>query len=193
MRPVSSRENEGRGEMKKEKWTCWIDEEKKAEGAVVGTRKAVLDWMKKTYPGLRKARDGEMVPAWYFFWENDVEHYRSAKGEDLYLVRGPAEEERKAPTAEEEKRLEKALRSHRGNRIKYDREGFEAERKDEGERQEEGRFRMTRLQTRLPRPYWRRRVCRQGNRGRNWSRSRVGIMFSPGCFATTTCGLSSTL
>ena len=73
--------------MKKEKWTCWIDEEKKAEGAIVGGRKAVLDWMKKTYPGLRKTRDGEVVPAWFFFWENDAEHYRSAKGEDLYLVR----------------------------------------------------------------------------------------------------------
>lgn len=99
--------------MGKVKWTCWIDEEKKAEGAVVGTRKAALDWMKKTYPGLRKARDGEMVPAWYFFWENDAEHYQSAKGEDLYLVRGPAEEERKAPTPEEEKRLEKAIRNYR--------------------------------------------------------------------------------
>ena len=54
--------------MRKVNWTCWIDEEKKAEGAVVGARKVVLDWMKKTYPGLRKARDGEMVPAWYFFW-----------------------------------------------------------------------------------------------------------------------------
>ena len=50
-----------------------------------------------------------------------------------------AEEERKAPTAEEEKRLEKALRSHRGNRIKYDREGFEAERKDEGEKARRGK------------------------------------------------------
>ena len=99
--------------MEKVKWTCWIDEEKKAKGAVVGTRKAVLDWMKKTYPGLRKARDGEMVPAWYFFWENDAEHYQSAKGEDLYLVRGPAEEERKAPTPEEEKRLEGAIRNYR--------------------------------------------------------------------------------
>ena len=98
--------------MRKVNWTCWIDEEKKAEGAVVGTRKAALDWMKKTYPGLRKARDGEMVPAWYFFWENDAEHYQSAKGEDLYLVRGPAEEERKAPTPEEEKRLEESLSNY---------------------------------------------------------------------------------
>lgn len=98
--------------MKKVTWTCWVDEEKKAKGAVVGTRKVVLDWMKKTYPGLRKARDGEMVPAWYFFWENDVEHYQSAKGEDLYLVRGPAEEERKAPTPAEEKRLEKSLSNY---------------------------------------------------------------------------------
>lgn len=100
-------------EMEKVKWTCWIDEEKKAKGAVVGTRKAVLDWMKKTYPGLRKARNEGMVPAWYFFWENDAEHYQSGKGEDLYLVRGPAEEERKSPTPEEEKRLEKALRNYR--------------------------------------------------------------------------------
>ena len=99
--------------MKKEKWTCWVDEEKKADGAIVDTKKAVLDWMKKTYPGLRKASDGDMVPAWYFFWENDAEHYQSGKGEDLYLVRGPAEEERNAPTPEEEKRLEKAIRNYR--------------------------------------------------------------------------------
>ena len=98
--------------MEKVKWTCWIDEEKKAKGAVVGTRKAVLDWMKKTYPGLRKARDGEMVPAWYFFWENDVEHYQSANGEDLYLVRGPAEEYRKESTPAEEKSLEQAIRNY---------------------------------------------------------------------------------
>ena len=56
--------------MKKVTWTCWVDEEKKAKGAVVGTRKSVLDWMRKTYPGLRKAWNGEMTPAWYFFWEN---------------------------------------------------------------------------------------------------------------------------
>ena len=98
--------------MKKEKWTCWIDEEKKADGAIVGTRKAVLDWMKKTYPGLRKARDGEMVPAWYFFWENGVEHYQSANGEDLYLVRGPAEGYRKESTPAEEKALEQAIRNY---------------------------------------------------------------------------------
>ena len=77
----------------------------------MGTKKAVLDWMKKTYPGFRKASDVDMVPAWYFFWENDAEHYQSAKGENLYLVRGPAEEERKSPTPEEEKRLEKAIRN----------------------------------------------------------------------------------
>lgn len=103
--------------MEKVKWTCWIDEEKKANGAIVGTRTAVLGWMKKTYPGLRKARDGEMVPAWYFFWKNDVEHYQSAKGEDLYLVRGPTEEEREAPTPEEEKRLEKAISNYARKRM----------------------------------------------------------------------------
>ena len=79
----------------------------------MGTKKAVLDWMKKTYLGLRKASDVDTVPAWYFFWENDAEHYQSGKGEDLYLVRGPAEEERKSPTPEEEKRLEKAIRNYR--------------------------------------------------------------------------------
>ena len=99
--------------MKKVTWTCWVDEEKKAKGAVVGTRKSVLDWMRKTYPGLRKAWNGEMTPAWYFFWENDAEHYQSADGEDLYLVRCPAEEERKAPSPEEEKALEQALKNYR--------------------------------------------------------------------------------
>ena len=117
--------------MKKEKWTCWIDEGKKAEGAVVGTRKAVLDWMKKTYPGLHKAQDGEIVPAWFFFWKNDAEHYQSANGEDLYLVNGPTEECRKEPSPEEEKELEKTLKHYRKIRIKQNRERFEAERKDE--------------------------------------------------------------
>ena len=36
--------------MKKEKWACWVDEEKKADGAIVGTKKAVLDWMKNLNP-----------------------------------------------------------------------------------------------------------------------------------------------
>ena len=115
--------------MKKEKWTCWVDEEKNADGAIVGTKKAVLDWMKKTYPGLRKASDGDMVPAWYFFWENDAEHYQSGKGEDLYLVRGPAEEGRNAPTPEEEKELENALKRYRRIHIKQIRERLKAERK----------------------------------------------------------------
>ena len=120
--------------MKKEKWTCWIDEGKKAEGAVVGTRKAVLDWMKKTYPGLHKAQDGEIVPAWFFFWKNDAEHYQSANGEDLYLVKGPTEECRKEPTQEEEKELEKALKRYRGIRIKQERERFEKERKNDAKK-----------------------------------------------------------
>lgn len=120
--------------MKKEKWTCWVDEEKKADGAIVGTKKAVLDWMKKTYPGLRKASDVDMVPAWYFFWENDAEHYQSGKGEDLYLVRGPAEEERNAPTPEEEKELENALKRYRRIHIKQIRERLKAERKDEAKK-----------------------------------------------------------
>ena len=120
--------------MGKVTWTCWVDEEKKAEGAVVGTRKAVLNWMKKTYPGLRKARDGEIVPAWYFFWENDIERYQSAKGEDLYLVRGPAEECHEEPTPEEEKELEKALKRYRRICGKQGRERFEAKRKYEGKK-----------------------------------------------------------
>ena len=100
-------------EMVKMKWTCWIDEEKKADGAIVGGKKAVLNWMKKTYPGLRKASDVDMVPAWYFFYENDAEHYQSGKGEDLFLVRGPDEEYRKVPTPEEEGTLEKALKNYK--------------------------------------------------------------------------------
>lgn len=104
--------------MKKEKWTCWIDEEKKPEGAIVGTRKAVFDWMKKAYPGLRKTRDGEVVPAWYLFWENDAGHYQSAKGEDLYLVRCPAEECWEGTSPDEEKELEQAIKEYRKLHIK---------------------------------------------------------------------------
>ena len=33
------------------KWTCWVDEEVKAKGAIVGSREDVLGWMEATYPG----------------------------------------------------------------------------------------------------------------------------------------------
>ena len=118
-------------EMGKVKWTCWIDEEKKADGAIVGSRNAVLDWMKKTYHGLRKARDGEIVPSWFRFWENDAEHYQSAKGEDVYLVKEPTEEGRRDPTPEEEKALEMALKRYRRICTKQNRERLEKERKVE--------------------------------------------------------------
>ena len=96
------------------KWTCWVDEEVKAEGAIVGPREAVLGWMKATYPGLRRVRENVMVPAWYFFYENDAEHYQSEGGEDLYLVRSSLAEGWQKIAPAEEAKLEKALKRYRG-------------------------------------------------------------------------------
>ena len=98
------------------KWTCWVDEEVKAEGAIVGSREAVLEWMEATYPGLRKVRENVMVPAWYFFYEDDAELYETENGDDLYLVRGPFIEDRPEITPAEEARLEQALKSYREKR-----------------------------------------------------------------------------
>ena len=95
------------------KWTCWVDEEVKAEGAIVGSRESVLEWMKATYPGLCKVRENVMVPAWYFFYEDDAELYETENGDDLYLVRGPAIEDRPEITPEEEAKLEQALKNYR--------------------------------------------------------------------------------
>ena len=95
------------------KWTCWVDEEVKAEGAIVGSREAVLEWMEATYPGLRKVRENVMVPAWYFFYEDDAELYETENGDDLYLVCGPFIEDRPEITPAEEAKLEQALKSYR--------------------------------------------------------------------------------
>ena len=95
-----------------EKWTCWVDEEVKAEGAIVGSREDVLWWMKATYPGLRRVRDNVMVPAWYFFYENDADIYETENGRELFLVRGPFADDRLEIAPAEEAKLEKALKRY---------------------------------------------------------------------------------
>ena len=95
------------------KWTCWVDEEVKAKGAIVGSREAVLEWMEATYLGLRKVRENVMVPAWYFFYEADAEPYETENGDVLYLVRGSSVEDRLEITPAEEAKLEQVLKSYK--------------------------------------------------------------------------------
>ena len=68
------------------KFTCLKDEGEKADGAIEGSKRQVLAWMKKTFPGLRKVEGQEMVPAWQFFYKGDSTAYKTADGKQLYLV-----------------------------------------------------------------------------------------------------------
>lgn len=68
------------------KFTCLKDESEKADGAIEGSKRQVLAWMKKTFPGLSKVEGQEMVPAWQFFYKGDSTAYKTADGKQLYLV-----------------------------------------------------------------------------------------------------------
>ena len=70
--------------MMNEKWTCLINEEKKAEGAIVGNREVVLDWMKRTYPGI--SRSTGMMTAFEFFHKGKAEAYNTRDGKTVYLA-----------------------------------------------------------------------------------------------------------
>lgn len=76
--------NERKEKMINEKWTCLINEGRKAEGAIVGNREAVLDWMKMTYPGIR--RSNGVMTAFEFFHKGKSEAYNTRDGKTVYLA-----------------------------------------------------------------------------------------------------------
>ena len=55
------------------KFTCLNDKGEKIDGAIEGAKGKVLAWMKKTFPGVRKAMPQELVPAWVFVHIGEIE------------------------------------------------------------------------------------------------------------------------
>lgn len=68
------------------KFTCLNDKEKKVAGAIIGAKKDVLAWMKETFPGIRKPTERDMVSAFEFFYEGEIEAYETSDGKNLYLA-----------------------------------------------------------------------------------------------------------
>ncbi len=69
------------------KFTCLTDDGEVAEGAIEGTKKQVLAWMKKSFPGIHKSSDQEFMPAWLFFCDmGESTIYETLEGKNLYLV-----------------------------------------------------------------------------------------------------------
>ena len=68
------------------KFTCINDREVKINGAIEGTKEQVLAWMKKTFPGICKRVDSEMMSAMEFFYEGEITAYKTADGENVYLA-----------------------------------------------------------------------------------------------------------
>lgn len=68
------------------KFMCLTHGGEKAKGTIEGTKQQVLDWMKKEFPGIRKAADQEMMPAWQFFYRGETATYETADGKELYLA-----------------------------------------------------------------------------------------------------------
>lgn len=77
--------------MKKSKmFTCMDFDGNKVEGAIEGTKKQVLAWMKETFPGLHRPTSEEeeamMVGAFLFFFEGEITEYLTADGAEVYLA-----------------------------------------------------------------------------------------------------------
>ena len=68
------------------KFTCINDREAKIDGAIEGTKTQVLAWIKKTFPGICKRRESEMMTSIEFFYEGEITAYKTADGENVYLA-----------------------------------------------------------------------------------------------------------
>ena len=68
------------------KFTCINDKRAKIDGAIEGTKTEVLEWMKKTFPGIRDHWDDEMMTALEFFYEGEITAYKTVDGEYVYLA-----------------------------------------------------------------------------------------------------------
>ena len=77
------------------KFTCINDKETKVDGALEGTKAEVLEWMKKTFPGLCERGESEMMSALEFFYAGEIKAYKTADGANVYLAEVVKEECRK--------------------------------------------------------------------------------------------------
>lgn len=68
------------------KFTCINDKETKVEGAIEGTKAEVLEWMKKTFPGIGERGESKMMTALEFFYEGEIKAYQTADGSNVYLA-----------------------------------------------------------------------------------------------------------
>ena len=68
------------------KFTCLRDGGEKVKGAIEGSKEQVLAWMKRKYPGIRKAADQDMMPAWQFFYRGETTTYETPDGKEFYLA-----------------------------------------------------------------------------------------------------------
>ena len=66
------------------KFTCLKSEEERIEGAVEGSKNVVLNWMKKTYPGIRRSTG--IMTAFEFFHKGEAEAYKTLDGKTIYLA-----------------------------------------------------------------------------------------------------------
>lgn len=76
---------------KTKKYTCMDFEGNKVNGAIEGTKKQVLAWMKETFPGLHQHPTPQeaavsTVGAFFFFFEGEITAYYTAEGEEVYLA-----------------------------------------------------------------------------------------------------------
>ena len=68
------------------KFTCINDNETKVDGAIEGTKTEVLEWMKKTFPGIRERWEDEMMSAFEFFYAGEIKAYKTVGGSNVYLA-----------------------------------------------------------------------------------------------------------
>ena len=68
------------------KFTCINDKEKKVDGAIEGTKAEVLEWMKKTFPGISEPGESEMMSALEFFYKGEIKAYKTVDGANVYLA-----------------------------------------------------------------------------------------------------------
>ena len=67
------------------KYTCWRKQNSKVKGAIEGSKKEVLAWMRERFPKL-KSGASEFMVAWEFFYEGDIDSYVTDEGKTVYLV-----------------------------------------------------------------------------------------------------------
>ena len=67
-------------------FTCLDEDQNQVAGTIEGSKRYVLDWMRKTFPGIQKSEDQTEAEAMSFFCGNEYVSYTTADGKTLYLA-----------------------------------------------------------------------------------------------------------